>query len=63
VRDETYNQAFDALKLALTRTRLLFPPDHSRDYFLYLVSSDHTIVMVLVQEDDSHDEHVIYYLS
>jgi hypothetical protein len=30
---------------------------------MYLASSDSTIVMVLVQEDDSCDEHVIYYLS
>jgi hypothetical protein len=27
-----------------------------------LAASDHTISMVLVQEDDSHDEHAIYYL-
>jgi hypothetical protein len=39
------------------------PPDYSRNYFLYLAASDYTIAMVLVQEDDSHDEHVIYYLS
>jgi hypothetical protein len=30
---------------------------------MYLVASDSTISMVLIQEDDSHDEHVIYYLS
>jgi hypothetical protein len=42
---------------------LLFPPDYSRDYFLYLAASEYTIGMVLVQEDDAHDEHVIYYLS
>jgi hypothetical protein len=30
---------------------------------MYLSSSDYTIVMVLVQEDDLRDEHVIYYLS
>jgi hypothetical protein len=63
VWDDTANKAFEALKLALTRTPLLFPPDYSRDYFLYLAASDSTIAMVLVQEDDSHDEHVIYYLS
>jgi hypothetical protein len=63
VWDDTANKAFESLKLTLTRTTLLFPPDYSRDYFLYLVSSDSTIDMVLVQEDDSHDEHVIYYLS
>jgi hypothetical protein len=51
------------LKLTLTRTLLLFLPDYSRDYFLYLAALDSTITMVLVQEDDSHDEHVIYYLS
>jgi hypothetical protein len=63
VWDDTTNKSFEALKLALTRTPLLFPPDYSRDYFLYLAASDSTIAMVLVQEDDSHDEHVIYYLS
>jgi hypothetical protein len=52
-----------ALKLSLTRAPLLFPPDYSRKYFLYLAASDYTIGMVLVQEDDANDEHVIYYLS
>jgi hypothetical protein len=47
----------------LTHTPLLHPPDYSRDYFLYLVASDSTIAMVLVQEDDLNDEHVVYYLS
>jgi hypothetical protein len=63
VWNETANKAFQALKLALTRKPLLFPPDYSRYYFLYFVSSDSTIAMVLVQEDVSHNEHVIYYLS
>jgi hypothetical protein len=63
VWDTTANKAFEALKLALTRTPLLFPLDYSRDYFLYLAALDSTIAMVLVQEDDSLDEHVIYYLS
>jgi hypothetical protein len=63
VWDDIANKAFEALKLALTHTPLLFPPDYSQDYFLYLVASDFTIAMVLVQDDDSHDEHVIYYFS
>jgi hypothetical protein len=62
VWDTTANKAFNALKLTLTCTPLLFPPDYSRDYFLYLSTSDSTIAMVLVQEDDLHDENVIYYL-
>jgi hypothetical protein len=63
VWDTTTNKAFEALKLTLTCTPLLFPPNYSRYYFLYLASSNSTIAMVLVQEDDSHEEHAIYYLS
>jgi hypothetical protein len=62
VWDDTVNKDFEALKLVLTRTPLLFPPDYSQDYFMYLAASDSTISMVLFQEDDSHDEHVVYYL-
>ena len=42
---------------------LLHPPDYSRDFILYLVASESTIRVVLVQEDDKLQEHVIYYLS
>jgi hypothetical protein len=63
VWDTISNNAFEALKLSLTRAPLIFLPDYSRNYFLYLAVSDYTIGMVLVQEDDAHDEHVIYYLS
>jgi hypothetical protein len=59
VWDDIANKAFEDLKLALTRIPLLFPPDYSQDYFLYLAALDSTIAMDLVQEDDSHDEHVI----
>jgi hypothetical protein len=62
VWDNTANKSFEALKLSLTRTPLLFPPDYSRYYFLYLATSNSTIAMVIVQEDDLHNEHVIYYL-
>jgi hypothetical protein len=61
--DTIANNSFEALKLSLTRAPLLFPPNYSRDYFLYLVASEYTISMVLIQEDDVHDEHVVYYLS
>jgi hypothetical protein len=63
VWDTITNKAFEALKLSLLHAPLLFRHDYSRDYFLYLTALDYTIAMVLVQEDDSHDEHVIYYLS
>jgi hypothetical protein len=61
--DTVANNAFEALKLSLMRAPLLFPPDYSHDYFLYLAASEYTIGMVLVQEDDAQDEHVVYYLS
>jgi hypothetical protein len=35
VWDDTTNKAFESLKLSLTHTPLLFPPDYSWDYFLY----------------------------
>jgi hypothetical protein len=63
VWDTTTNKAFESLKLSLRRTPLFFPPNYSEYYFLYLAASNYIISMVLVQEDDSHDEHVIYYLS
>jgi hypothetical protein len=63
VWDTIANKAFEALKLSLTCAPLLFPLDYSHDYFLYLAASNYTIGMVLVQEDDAKDEHVIYYLS
>jgi hypothetical protein len=63
VWDTTAKKDFDALKLILTHTPLLFPLDYSRDYFLYLIASDSTIAMVRVQEDNLNNEHVLYYLS
>jgi hypothetical protein len=63
VWDTISNNDFEALKLSLMQAPLLFPPNYSRDYFLYLAASDYTIGMVLIQEDDANDEHVIYYLS
>jgi hypothetical protein len=61
--DERAQESFDALKKDLVSMPLLKPPDYSRYYFLYIVVSEDTIGMVLVQEDDELHEHVIYYIS
>jgi len=61
--DEIAQSSFDAIKQALIYAPLLSPPDYSKDFILYLVASDSTIGVVLVQEDDVSQEHVIYYLS
>jgi hypothetical protein len=46
----------------LVSAPLLKYPDYSKDYLLYISTSEETIGMVLVQEDDELHEHVIYYL-
>ena len=40
----------------------MYPPNYQNDYFLYIVATETTIAMVLVQVEDGI-EHVIYYLS
>ena len=61
--DERAWESFDALKQALELALLISPPDYSREFLLYVVVSMETIGMVLVQEDEELQEHVIYYLS
>jgi hypothetical protein len=61
--DEAAQSSFDALKHALTTAPLLRPPNYNKDFLLYMVVAESTIGMVLVQEEDSLSEYVIYYLS
>ena len=42
---------------------MLSPPDYIHDFLLYVVVSPETIGMVLVQEDEGLQDHIIYYLS
>ena len=61
--DERAHESFDALKKLLVVTLMLSPPNYSLKFLLYVVMSWETIVMVLVQEDEDLQEHVICYLS
>ena len=61
--DEWAQESFDALNRALTSAPVISPPDYTRDFLLYVATSLETIGMVLVQEDEELQEHVIYYLS
>ena len=63
VWDDQAQCSFDALKHALTTTQVLHPLKYGCNFLLYLATSDSTIGMVLVQDDDDHNKHVIYYLS
>jgi len=61
--DEVAQDSFDSLKQDLISSPLLSPPDYTKDFVLYLVAFESTIGVVLVQEDDISQAHVIYYLS
>ena len=61
--DDQAQHSFNALKHALTSTLVLQPPNYNQYFLLYLATSDSSIGMALVQTDDDHIEHVIYYLS
>ena len=61
--DERSQESFDTLKKALASALVLSPPDYSRDFLLYVIASQETICMVLVEENDELHENVIYYLS
>jgi hypothetical protein len=61
--DEAAQRSFNALKHSLTTAALPRPPNYNKDFLLYLAAAELTIGMVLVQEDDSFSEYVIYYLS
>ena len=63
VWDEIAQLVFEALKKYLVSAPILRPPDYSRDFTLYLAASESTIGVVLVQEDDRLQDHVVYYLS
>ena len=54
---------FVALKQALASAPLLSAPDFTRDFILYVSASNNAIARVLVQEEDAHHEHVIYYIG
>jgi hypothetical protein len=61
--DEVTQCSFEALKRALTSDPLLLPPNYNIYFLLYLATAESTIDMVLVQEDDTLEYHIIYYLS
>ena len=61
--DDWAQWSFDALKVALTSTPVISLPNYQKDFLLYLAASGSTVGIVLVQTDDVHMEHVIYYLS
>ena len=60
--DESAQQSFEALKKELLSSPLLHSPDYNKYFILYLDVSESTIGVVMVQEDDYLQDHVIYYV-
>ena len=60
--DQVAQAYFYVFKEHLVRKSLMYPPNYSNDYFLYIYAAEKTIAMVLVQIEDGI-EHLIYYLS
>jgi hypothetical protein len=61
--DDATQRSFEVFKHALTTAPLLRPPNYNKDFLLYLATTESTIGMVFIQEDDFLSEYVIYYLS
>ena len=61
--NERAQRYFEVLKKALSSAPILSPPNYNKYFILYLAASESTIGMVLVQDDENIQEHVIYYLS
>ena len=57
--DERAQHSFNVLKRALELAPVISPPNYSRDFLLYVAANMETIGMVLVQEDEDLQEHVI----
>lgn len=56
-------QAFDEIKLALTKTPVLTSPKFDRDFIIFSFASEHTIAVVLLQKDDQGCEKPIAFFS
>ena len=63
VWDDLVQHSFDNLLHAFMHAPLLQPLDYTKDCFLFADEFITTIGMVLVQEENNDQEHVIYYLS
>ena len=54
-------QAFEEIKMALTRTPVLTSPQFDRNFKIFSFASEHTIVVVLLQKDDQGCENPISF--
>ena len=63
VWEKHVQDAFDTLKKDLNSAPLLSPLNFTTEFILYVSTFENSIASVLIQEDNSRQEHVIYYVS
>eukprot|EP00253_Pinus_taeda_P018412 PITA_18412 len=56
-------QAFEDIKIALTKTPVLTSPKFDRDFMIFSFASQHTIVAILLQKDDQGCEKPIAFFN
>eukprot|EP00253_Pinus_taeda_P035091 PITA_35091 len=56
-------QDFESMKTALTQTPVLTSPQFDKDFIIFSFTSEHTIVVVLLQKDDQGNEKPIAFFS
>ena len=56
-------QAFEEIKMALTKTLVLTSPNFDRDFIIFSFASENTISVVLLQKDDQGCEKPIAFFS
>eukprot|EP00253_Pinus_taeda_P009505 PITA_09505 len=56
-------QAFEGIKIALTQAPVLTSPQFDKDFIIFSFSSEHSIVVVLLQKDDQGNEKPIAFFS
>jgi len=56
-------KSFEDIKFALTKTPMLISPKFDRDFILFSIASEHTIVAILLQKNDQGYEQPIDFFS
>lgn len=60
---EESRQFFSNIKKALTEASVLVSPYFSKDFMIFYFSSEHTMVGVLLQNNDRGEEQRIYFTA
>ena len=57
------NNSFELVKQALTKTPVPISPDFSKDFYIFLFASEHTIAAILLQKNPQGQEQPIAFFS